>query len=199
MDPTASHRLITFQPRDGLDRLFAVSITVKGLDGLLELLAGLVLLLVSPEQIEAAVGVLANSTLGSLLPDAVSTWATSAAERLSVSGLAFGAAYLLAHGIVKIVLVVALLRDKLWAYPWMIVVLVGFVLFQCYEFSHHPAAGLAVLTVFDIAVIVLTGREYRRQRQHRRHSAGDRGEAPGASSTRAAADRDQQRSLQRAG
>ena len=35
----------------------------------------------------------------------------------------FGAVYLLTHGLVKVVLVVALLLNKLWAYPWMIGVL----------------------------------------------------------------------------
>ena len=52
-------------------------------------------------------------------------------------------------------------------YPWMIVVLVGFVIFQCDELSHGSSAGLAALTAFGIAVIVLTWREYRRQRQRR--------------------------------
>jgi uncharacterized membrane protein len=69
---------------------------------------------------------------------------------------------------VKVVLVVALLRNKLWAYPWMIAVLVCFVAFQVYEFASSPSYGLAFLTVFDLVVISLTWREYRRQRQHRR-------------------------------
>jgi uncharacterized membrane protein len=159
--------VIVFQPHDALDRVFAVSIILKGLDGLLELLAGLALLLISTEQVEALARQVTGGAVGTLLPDAVSTWATTAAERLTASGLAFGAFYLLAHGVVKIVLVAALLRNKLWAYPWMIVVLIGFVLFQSYEMVHHPAVGLAVLTIFDLIVIVLTAREYGRQRRGR--------------------------------
>ena len=71
-------------------------------------------------------------------------WASAGAERLTTGGLAFGAAYLLAHGLVKVVLVLALLRNKLWAYPWMIAVLLGFVAFQSYEFAVSPSFGLAV-------------------------------------------------------
>ena len=168
MDTEPRHRLIIFQPHDALDRVFAVSIVLKGLDGLLELLAGLALLLVSTEQVEALVRLVTGGAVGALLPDAASTWATTTAEGLTASGLAFGAVYLLAHGVVKIALVAALLRNKLWAYPWMIVVLIGFVLFQCYELVHHPTAGLAVLTIFDLIVIVLTAREYGRQRRSRR-------------------------------
>lgn len=167
MDTRPRHRLIIFQPHDALDRVFAVSIILKGLDGLLELLAGLALLLISTEQVEALVREVTGGAVGAMLPDTASTWATTAAERLTASGLAFGAVYLLAHGVVKIVLVAALLRNKLWAYPWMIVVLIGFVLFQCYELVHHPTAGLAALTLFDLIVIVLTAREYGRQRRNR--------------------------------
>jgi uncharacterized membrane protein len=31
-----------------------------------------------------------------------------------------GAVYLLAHGLVKVILVAALLKNQLWAYPWTI-------------------------------------------------------------------------------
>lgn len=164
----AAHRLITFRPQDGLDRLFAVSVAIKGLDGLLELLGGLALLLLTPEKVEAIAAAFAHSVLGAVLPDAVSGWAIAGAERLTSSGLAFGAAYLLAHGVLKVFLVAALLRNKLWAYPWMVAVLVGFVAYQSVAFVHAPSLGLAVLTLFDVAVIALTWREYRHQRRQRR-------------------------------
>ena len=35
----------------------------------------------------------------------------------------FAAVYLLSHGLSKIVLVALVLRDKLWAYPWLIALL----------------------------------------------------------------------------
>ncbi|GAA3634216.1 DUF2127 domain-containing protein [Microlunatus ginsengisoli] len=172
------HRLITFQPRDSLDRLFAVSIAIKGLDGLFELFAGAALLPITPEQVETAAGRFAGSLIAAWLPDTVSAWAVANAERVTIAGLAFGAYYLLAHGLVKIVLVAALLRNKLWAYPVMITVLAGFVLFQCYELSQRPSVGLVVLTVFDVAVIGLTVREYGRQRQRRQQRAIDAEPAP---------------------
>jgi uncharacterized membrane protein len=167
MKPHPTRRLVTFRPRDTLDRLFAVTVAIKGLDGLLELIGGLVLLVITPEHIERIASVFARSVLSTALPDTVATWASAGAERLTTGGLAFGAAYLLAHGLVKVVLVLALLRDKLWAYPWMIAVLAFFVAFQAYEFTVSPSYGLALLTVFDLVVISLTWREYRRQRQHR--------------------------------
>jgi uncharacterized membrane protein len=81
----------------------------------------------------------------------------------------FGAVYLLAHGVVKVVLVTALLLNKLWAYPWMIVVLLLFIAYQLYRIVLNPTAGLIGLTIFDIVIVALTWREYHEQR--RRHHA----------------------------
>jgi uncharacterized membrane protein len=56
---------------------------------------------------------------------------------LSVSTTLLGAIYLLAHGIVEVILVVAVLRGKLWAYPWLIGFLVAFIGYQGYELVVH--------------------------------------------------------------
>src|SRR5260370_4588198 len=82
---------------------------------------------------------------------------------LTGSSLEFGAAYLLLHGVVKIVLVSALLRDKIWAYPWMIAFLIVFIVYQIYRMTFAFSVGLLGLTVFDFVVAWLTYREYGRQ------------------------------------
>ena len=76
----------------------------------------------------------------------------------------------LLHGAVKVVLVIALLLNKLWAYPFMIIVLLIFIGYQLYRIAIQPSAGLVALTIFDVAIVALTWREYRRQRR----IAGDR-------------------------
>lgn len=58
-----------------------------------------------------------------------------------------------------------MLRDKLWAYPWMIALLLAFIAYQIYRVTAvHFSAGLVALTVFDIAMVWLTWREYRSKR-----------------------------------
>ena len=64
----------------------------------------------------------------------------------------FGGLYLLSHGVVKIVLATALLRNKLWAYPWMIGFLGVFVIYQLYRIALIPTVGLIALTVFDVFI-----------------------------------------------
>jgi uncharacterized membrane protein len=75
-----------------------------------------------------------------------------------------GAAYLLAHGAVKVALVTALLLNKLWAYPWMIVVMLGFIGYELYRIALDHPVPLMVLAVFDMAIVGLTWREYVQQR-----------------------------------
>src|SRR6266516_4323525 len=74
----------------------------------------------------------------------------------------FAAIYLASHGVVKGVLVYALLREKLWAFPWAIGVFAAFGVYQIYRYVVEPSAWLIALTVLDVAVILLTRAEWRR-------------------------------------
>ena len=86
------------------------------------------------------------------------------AHHLSGASLAFGAAYLLSHGIVKLVLVEEVWRDRMWAYIGLIVVTGLFVIYQLYRLLFVGfSIGLTLLTVFDLIIIYLTQVEYRRQ------------------------------------
>jgi uncharacterized membrane protein len=66
------------------------------------------------------------------------------------------------------VLVAALLRDQIWAYPWMIVFLIVFIVYQIYRMTFAFSIGLLALTVFDLVVVWLTYREYGKQRADRK-------------------------------
>ena len=68
------------------------------------------------------------------------------------------------HGVVKIVLVAALVRNKIWAYPWMIAFLIVFIVYRIYRMTFAFSTGLLGLTIFDIVVMWLTYREYGKQR-----------------------------------
>ena len=98
--------------------------------------------------------------------DFLATHLLHATGTLTGSALSFGAIYLLAHGVIKIVLVAALLRNQIWAYPWMIGFLIAFILYQLYRLTFGFSVVLVGLTVFDAVVVWLTAREYQRQRAH---------------------------------
>jgi uncharacterized membrane protein len=153
-----------FKPQDWLDRAFEVGIILKGLNGLAELVGGLLLLFATPGSIRRLAVVLTQGELSEDPHDIIARYLLHTASGLTGSAVHFGAVYLLLHGAVKVVLVIALLLNKLWAYPSMIVVLLIFIGYQLYRIALQPSAGLVLLTAFDAVIVALTWREYRQQR-----------------------------------
>ena len=96
---------------------FRVGITMKGLDGLLETLAGLLLLVARPELLAHIVQSIGNSNWLWDVNGYIADHLLQASERLSTGGKMFAAVFLLAHGLAKVILVVGLWFDRLWAYP----------------------------------------------------------------------------------
>jgi uncharacterized membrane protein len=141
--------------------LFRVSISLKGLHAVLEIVGGVALLLVTPGFIVQIVGLLTQDELAEDPDDRIAGYLLHAAQQVSVSSELFAALYLLSHGIVKGLLVIALLQHRLWAYPLSVAVFLLFIAYQCYRFTITHALGLVVLSVFDLLVVALIWIEYR--------------------------------------
>ena len=156
-----------FRARDLLDRTFEVSIILKGLDGLLELVGGVLLFAVTPATINHVIARLTQHELSEDPHDFIATRLMHFGNGLTGAAVHFAALYLLVHGIVKVVLVTALLRNQMWAYPWLIITLVVFIGYQLYRIALEPTGALIGLTIFDAFVVWLTWREWRKQREIR--------------------------------
>jgi len=158
----------------GLDKTFKIGLVLKALDGILETAGGILLLFLSPHAIERIVRVLTAHELSQDPHDLIARYLVHSTSHLSSGITVFGAIYLLSHGVTKIVLVALVLRDKLWAYPWLIVLLLAFIGYQLYRITAvHFSVGLTLLTAFDAFLVWLTWREYRSKRaeQHARKSS----------------------------
>jgi uncharacterized membrane protein len=151
-----------FEQLPHLDRIFDVSVTLKGIDGVLELGGGILLLLLSPDRLTAIVRLLTHHELSEDPHDVLATHLVSYAHTITASVSLFLAAYLLSHGLVKFILVVAVLKEKLWAYPWLIAFPLIFMAYQVYQFVLKPSVGLLLLTLFDLFIVYLTVLEYRK-------------------------------------
>ena len=103
------------QAGEVLIQLFEVSVALKGLSALFECLGGLVLLFVSTNTIRSVVQLLTQDELVEDPKDFIAGHLAQWAQTFSVSSKDFFVFYLLSHGLVKLVLVAALLRDRLWA------------------------------------------------------------------------------------
>jgi uncharacterized membrane protein len=145
-----------------LHRAFLLGIWLKGIDGVLEVIGGGLLLVTSSATLNRLVLALTQHELIEDPHDWFATMLRQTAAHLSVSTQLVGSLYLLVHGLVKLGIVVGVWRGYRWAYPVAIGFLVLFISYQLYRLSYQPSLGLLLLTLFDIVVVGLTWREYRR-------------------------------------
>ena len=149
-----------------IHRIFRISVVLKGLHALVECICGIALFFISTRTIAHWVDLLTQEELTEDPNDFLATHLASAAHHFSVGTETFYAFYLLSHGLVKVLLVAGLLKEKLWAYPASLIVLAAFIGYQLYRYSHMHSIGLIVLTVFDLVIIVLVWHEWRVLRRH---------------------------------
>jgi len=158
------------QSRNVLLNSFRCSIVLKGLFAMFESITGATLFFVPGRLLNGIALRVGTLDLSRNRHDWVNMHLRHMAAGVTGTGRHFAAAYLLSHGLVKVVLVIELLRNRLWAYPLMIAVLGAFVAYQSYRFALTHSIAMAALTVFDLAVITLTALEYREQLELRKTS-----------------------------
>lgn len=149
------------------DALFRIGVWLKGIDGAIEIASGVALFFVGPGFIARVATFLTQDELSEDPRDFVANHVLAFARHLSVGTEHFVAYYLLAHGVIKVLLVRSLLKNVLWAYPVSILAFIGFVLYQLYRFSFTRSFGLIALSVFDFAVVWLIWLEYQAMRRHK--------------------------------
>ncbi len=154
-------------PSARLNAAFHVGLLLKAIDGALETIGGVVLLFVSPASINHFVRWATAHELAQDPNDFVARHLLHSANMLTSSTTLYGAVYLLVHGVTKLVLIVFVLKDKLWAYPWLIALLGAFIVYQVYRLTQKPSVGLSALTAFDLLIAWLTWREYDAKRRAR--------------------------------
>ncbi|WP_315924283.1 DUF2127 domain-containing protein [Mesorhizobium sp. SP-1A] len=149
-----------------IHQIFEISVLLKGAHALLECAGGVALWLIGTETISKLVNTLTQEELVEDPKDFLARHLLTWAQGFSIETQHFYAFYLLSHGVVKLLLVAGLLRNKLWAYPASLVVLGLFIVYQLYRFSYTGGWGLIVLSVFDIVVMWLIWHEYGIVRRH---------------------------------
>ncbi len=128
----------TTQEERQIGQYFKISVLLKGAISLAEMIAGVTLLFIP------------LSFFLNLLPIDL---------HIEVGGI-FIAAYIFSRGFIKVLLIWAMLKNQLWAYPSSLVVLGLFVLYQLYEIVHTHSVALIALTIFDLVVMYFIWKEY---------------------------------------
>ena len=144
-----------------LHLLFEASLAIKGLLCSIETLSGLGLLVTPNPLVARLVYWLTHHNLTADPNDTMAAWTRRAVEQFPVHIQAFYGWYLLAHGGLKLAMVIMLWMRVLWAYPAAMVVLIGFVIYQLSEFVHSGSPVLLLLAFFDLFMVGLIWQEYR--------------------------------------
>ena len=160
--------LLTVATSTTTDKLFKIAVALKGLDGGVQLVLGIVLIFLPPTLITG----LANDVVTrDLLGDPNGTLSqhlqTAAHNFADGSSRSFAIGYLLLHAIIKLGLVVALLRKIIPAYPVAAVVLGTFVGYEIYRAIRTHSIALPIFAALDVIIIILVLREYQQLRRER--------------------------------
>jgi uncharacterized membrane protein len=135
-----------------IHQLFQITVALKGLHGLVEIVGGIALALFSTD---AILRLLYHWDKHQVV-----------ARHFSTGEHHYYVWFFLSHGALNLALAIGLLLQKLWAYPAAIAILVLFIILQMHRFSHVHDPGLVFFSLLDVVVIVLAVHEYRLLRKH---------------------------------
>ncbi len=154
-----------YHPSSILDKIFEGGIIIKGVTGGLEFIGGVFLLFVSPASIHKFLSIVTQRELLEDPHDKIANLLLHATQHINSGGKTFAIAYLWLHATIKLIAVIGILRNQLWAYPFSLLTLGLLMLYQIYSLSIKFSAGMLILTIFDVFILALILREYGKARK----------------------------------
>ena len=152
------------------------ALLIKGFDGVVETLAGLVIALTGPERLYEWVFRLTAPELANGHHPALHAIQNGAA-RLANGPHRFVIFYLLVHGLLKLGIALALLKGTArWIFPATSLILIAFIAYMSWRLSLHWSNWLLGAALFDLLTLGLVFNEWRTHGS-RRASAGRAGKS----------------------
>lgn len=151
----------TFRATNLFDKVFEGGIIIKGASGALEFLSGLLLLFVSPTTMHRFIAFITQRELIENPHDKVANLLIQSTQHFGSGSRVFLIVYLWIHAVIKLIAVIGIIKNQLWAYPFSLITLGLLMLYQTYTiFFVHASIGMILLTTFDIIILWLIWREY---------------------------------------
>ncbi len=144
-----------------LHKLFEATLLIKGSLAASEALARLGLLVTSIHSIFSPVGRLTRNKIAQDPGGSMARRMERAMQAFPIETRNFYAFCLLAHGGLKLKIVILLARRVMWACPAAVALLPGFITCQLHHWLQSPSPALLVLSGFDAMMIALVIREYK--------------------------------------
>jgi uncharacterized membrane protein len=144
--------------------LFQIGVAIKAIQSALELVFGFVLVFFDYGTLYQAATFLTGDELIEGQTDPVIGLVMQFARGFAATPREYWAFLFISHAFVKIFLLWGLFREKLWAYPASAVVFGLFVVSQLHQTYFTPSLALWLVTAFDVVLIILILREYRKKK-----------------------------------
>src|ERR1035437_2186272 len=113
-----------------IDKVFDIGILIKSFFGVFEVLVGIILAISGRLIIDNLIVALTQQEISEDPSDFIANYLIKNANNFFTNSHIFAVVYLILHGIINIFLAIALLKNKIWAYPWA---MAGFGLFIIYQ------------------------------------------------------------------
>lgn len=149
--------------------LFTLSMILKCIDGVFELVGGLTFEILKKESILKMISTFLKHEKTFQIPnETILKWVTSISHVLSTNLRLFLSIILIGNGIIKIVLSISLLLRKYIAFPIALIFLTGLYVYQIVQTIYTPSPFLYFLDAFDLAVILVILKEYMRLKKEKK-------------------------------
>ncbi len=157
----------TNQTEVKIHEIFDVTLALKGIHATIEIIGGILLYAISAGSILRIATFFVQDEIQEDPHDFIANYLLHAAQAFGGSSQSFAVFYLLIHGIINASIVIALWREKLWAYPASLAALGAFVLYQFYLLTFGYSLWLILFTILDVVIIFLVWHEYGVLKKHR--------------------------------
>jgi len=148
-----------------LHTFFDAGIIIKLIDSIGEVILGILFLTVSADTMNRVTNAIFGDEITEQPLRAIWNFTLHSFAQISNNSQNFLAFIFISHGIVKLILIVGLAKDKLWVYPLAAVAFTGFGLYQIYQLTVAPSVIITILTILDALFVALIIHEYRYQKR----------------------------------
>ena len=156
-----------------IHRVFEVSLILKGLFSLCEIVTSILIFFIPLKSINNIVIDITQLDFLHDHMDFLTHHLQQWVQHFSVGSKHFASFYLLSHGIIKLWMVIGLLQKKLKYFPPAITIFGLLIAYQIYRIFHTHSIMLIFLTMFDFIVIILACNEFRYlYKQHKGKGGG---------------------------
>ncbi len=146
-----------------IDETFDVGVLLKFLHGFFEIVGGLFLATPGRQITDNFIVALTRGEISEDPKDLIANYLIKLGDQVSGNVNFFAVFYLLLHGLINAGLAIALLKNKLWAYPLALSTFLIFIVYQIYRYIYTHSLLLLLLTLFDAFLVVVVYLEYKKK------------------------------------